>query len=81
MSFLLCRVSRPPPKTAGKRKKEEAMFNQETYLGFDEMADPHFRHDGDGHGIDNLLDHVGVTLHICVEVGTLREQQGTQQNG
>jgi|SRR6266702_1230856 len=32
------------------------------YLGLDEMTDPHLGHDGDGHGLDDLLDHVGITL-------------------
>jgi hypothetical protein len=32
------------------------------YLGLNEMTDPHFGHHRDGHGLDDLLDHVGITL-------------------
>jgi len=31
-------------------------------LGFHEMTDPHFSHDGNRNGLDDLLDHVGVAL-------------------
>ena len=33
------------------------------YLGLDEMTDPYFGHHRDGHGLDDLLDHVGITLN------------------
>jgi hypothetical protein len=32
------------------------------YLGLDEMADPHFSHDGNRNCLDDLFDHLGVTL-------------------
>lgn len=34
------------------------------YLSLDEMTDPHFGHDGDGNRLDDLLDHVWVTLEM-----------------
>jgi hypothetical protein len=32
------------------------------YLCLDKVTDPHFCHDGDGNGLDDLLDHMGVAL-------------------
>jgi hypothetical protein len=33
-------------------------------LSLDEMTDPHFRHDRDGHGFDDFFDQARVTLRI-----------------
>jgi hypothetical protein len=39
------------------------LWRREThYLGLDKMTDPNFGHDGNRNSLDNLLDHVGVTL-------------------
>jgi hypothetical protein len=32
------------------------------YLSLDEMTDPHFSHDGNRNCLDDLFDHLGVTL-------------------
>jgi hypothetical protein len=32
------------------------------YLGLNKMTDPHFSHDGNGNGLNDLLDHLGVAL-------------------
>lgn len=40
------------------RRKKECR-----YLSLDEMTDPHFGHHRDGHGLHDLLDHVGITLN------------------
>lgn len=36
----------------------------EVYLAFDKVADSCFGHDGNGHGVHDLLDHFGIT-HPC----------------
>jgi hypothetical protein len=33
-----------------------------TYLGLDEMTDAYFSHDRNGNCLDDLFDHLGVTL-------------------
>ena len=34
------------------------------YLSLDEMTDPHFGHHRNGNRLDDLLDHVWVTLEM-----------------
>jgi hypothetical protein len=52
----------PKKKTRFSGGYMRIIWTAGTYLGLDEMTYADFGHDGDSYGIDDLFDHMRVTL-------------------
>jgi hypothetical protein len=59
---MLCNIYTPGDKKNYEWRLFISPVKVARYLGLDEMTDPYFSHDRNGNCLDDLFDHLRVTL-------------------